>query len=97
MEKINRAMAKLKIGQLNSHNLWMETFPSREALLVEVLLRAKLEHLYGYPKFHKVYHGSINFLTLDQIEAWFNGKSGYDSSMSYANNEQWILITKEGL
>jgi hypothetical protein len=90
-------MTKLKIGTLESSKLWMETFPSRTALIEEVLLRAKLEYLNGYPKFAKIYHGSVNFLTLDQITAWFNGKAGFDVAMHYGDDSEWILITKEVL
>jgi hypothetical protein len=95
IKTINKAMAKIKIGTLDGDKLWMETFPTHTALVEEVLLRAKLEYLYGYPKFHKLYHGSVNRLLLDQITVWFNGKEGFDTANNYGDNQEWVLITRE--
>jgi hypothetical protein len=95
MDTVKKAMAKIKIGTLEGDKVWMETYPTNTSLVEEVLLRAKLEYVYGYPKFHKLYHGSVGRLSLDQIIAWFNGKEGFDTAMTYGDNAEWILITRE--
>lgn len=89
------AVAKLRIGTQGGSKVWMETFPSYTSLMEEVLERKKIEHEDPSIKFNKLYHGSADRLTIDQVNALFNGEEGFNTAMLHGDNKEWILITKE--
>lgn len=88
-------MAKLRINDIGGAKIWMETFPTYNILSEICRGRIKVEYKDPTIKFNRLYHGSADLLTIDQINDWFKDKKSFYNAMLYGDNKEWILITKE--